>query len=277
MSRYYKILPENMCCKGFQYQEGLNIDTKKITPRQCDNGLHFADAEHILGFCGYGSMIAEVEIPDDAIVYHFCTKSKADRIILKNIRPLWSVETIEDLILDGANFEDHKGDMLFIAARNGYLDIVKYLIEHGITTCSKNDALQDSSANGHLDIVKYLVEQGSDIHALDDYPLRWASHNGHFDIVLYLIEQGADIHTRNDCALRWASEYGYFDIVKCLVEHGADIHAVNDYPLRIASEEGYLDIVKYLIEHGANIHAWDDYAIRHAKTPEIKAYLESLK
>ena len=275
MSTYYKILPEDLNCKGFQYQEGLNIDTKKITPYKCDNGLHFADAEDILHFCNYGSVIAEVEIPKDAIVYHFDDKSKADKIILKNIRPLWSIETIEALISEGVEFESFKSRMLDKAAQKGYLDIVKYLVEQG-ANIHASDALCGSSYNGHFDIVKYLVEQGANIHASDDGALRWASESGCLDIVKYLVEQGANIHAGYDYALRFASENGHLDIVKYLVEHGADIHAGNDYALQGASVHGYLDTVRYLVEHGADIHACNDYAIRYAETPEIKEYLKSL-
>ena len=175
MSMYYKILPEDLNCKGFQYQEGLNIDTKKITPYKCDNGLHFADAEHILSFYDYGSVIAEVEIPNDATVYHFDDKSKADRIILKNLRPFWSVDTIKDLILEGVEFESYKNFMLYEAASRGVLDVVKYLVEHGADIHARDDyALRVASDYGHLDVVKYLVEQGADIHAQDDYAILYA-------------------------------------------------------------------------------------------------------
>ena len=248
MSTYYKILPQNLKCKGFQYKEGLNIDSKEITPYRCDNGLHFSDEKHILGFCDYGSMIAEVELPEDAIVYHFDNKSKADKIILKNLRPLWSIDTIEALIQEGVDFETNKNLVLYEAAGRGFLDVVKY-----------------------------LVDQGANIHASDDGALCWASENGHLDVVKYLVEQGSDIHTVEDYPLRWASESGYSDVVKYLVEHGADIHARNDYALRLASEKGHLDIVKYLVEHGADIHAMEDWAILYADTPEIEEYLKSIK
>ena len=248
MSTYYKILPEDLICRGFQYKEGLNIDTNTIDENECSYGLHFSNAEHILGFCGYGSMIAEVELPEDAIVYHFDDKSKADKIILKNIRPLWSVETIEALIQEGVDFEFFKNSMFYEAAKNGYLDIVKFLIEHGVNIHENNDyILRWASDGGYLDVVKCLVEHGANIHADDDYALRWSSHNGYFDIVKYLVEQGANIHVRDDGALRWASE------------------------------NGHLEVVKYLVEHGANIHAYNDYAIEFADTPEIRNYLKSLK
>ena len=248
MSRYYKILPENLICRDFQYQEGLNIDTNTIDEDECSYGLHFADAEHILSFYNYGFVIAEVEIPEDAIMYHFDDKSKADRVILKNIRPLWSAETLNALVQEGVNLGPCKNDVLRRAALNGYLGVVKYLIEQGANIHAMDDfALCLASKNGHLDIVKYLVEHGANIHAGDDDALYLASTNGHFDIVKYLVEQGADIHACNDSALRWASTYGYFNIVK------------------------------YLVEQGADIHARDDEAIQYAGTLKIKKYLKSLK
>jgi ankyrin repeat protein len=60
------------------------------------------------------------------------------------------------------------------------------------------------------------------------------------------VESGADIHANNDYALRWASAKGRLEIVKYLVEAGTDIHANNDEALRSASENGRLEIVKYL-------------------------------
>ena len=247
MSTYYKVLPEDLICREFQYHEGLNIDINPIDEEKYGYGLHFSDAAHIMNFCDFGSMIAEVEIPEDATVYHFGEKSKADRIILKTFRPLWSVDTIKALIQEGVEFESYKNFMLREAASRGVLDVVKFLAEHGVNIHKDyENALCIASDFGHLDIVKYLVEHGSDIHAVEDYPLRWASHDGHYDIVLYLVEQGANIHAWDDWALGSASALGHFDVVK------------------------------YLVEHGANIHANDDYAIRHAGTPEIKVYLKSL-
>lgn len=248
MSRYYKILPENLNCDGFQYHEGFNIDVHKIDECILGYGLHFADAAHILSFCDYGSMIAEVEIPDDATVYNFINEFKADKIILKNIRPLWNIETIETLIQEGVEFETYINDMLCEATKRGYLDIIKYLVWHGANIYSENDdILCLATCNGHFDIVKYFVEQGADIHAQGDYPLRVAS------------------------------KYGYLDIVKYLVEHGADIHAYDDYALRIASANGHPDIVQYLVEHGANALALNYIVFLIARRVRFKEIAKQLK
>jgi ankyrin repeat protein len=65
-------------------------------------------------------------------------------------------------------------------------------------------------------VVKFLVEQGANIHAKDDFPLRWAAKNGHLEVVKFLVEQGANIHADNDFPLRWAAKNGHLEVVKFL-------------------------------------------------------------
>jgi ankyrin repeat protein len=70
---------------------------------------------------------------------------------------------------------------------------------------------------GGLYQVKLLVEQGSDIHAYDDYVLRWSARNGHLEIVKHLVENGASIHAQDDFALIWSAANGHLEVVKYLV------------------------------------------------------------
>ena len=115
-----------------------------------------------------------------------------------------------------------------------------------------------------VDTFKYFIEEGVNIHADDDYALRYAAKNGNLELVKFLVDNNADIHAYNDYAFRYAAEYGYLEIVKYLIDNGANIHARNDYALIYAAGNGYLEVVQYLIENGANIHAYDDYALRYA-------------
>jgi len=62
----------------------------------------------------------------------------------------------------------------------------------------------ETAENGHSEIVKLLIESGANIHADNDYAVRWAAKNGHSEIVKLLIESGANIHTKNDYAVRRA-------------------------------------------------------------------------
>ncbi len=249
--KYYKILSENLKSHNMQYQEGLNANCEEtILDRECGNGLFFSDAEHILEFCDYGTKISDVTLPDgEGMCAVGDTKYKVHRMVLCNIRDLWTVETFKELTKEGVD----------IHAANDY-------------------ALCLASSNGHLEVVKYLVKNGADIYAHDDYDaLCLASENGHLEVVKFLVENGADIHACDDYALCLASENGHLEVVKYLVKNGANIHARDDYALRYASSNGYLEVVKFLVENGADIHACDDCALRYATTPEIKSYLKSIK
>ncbi|KAJ6692207.1 ANKYRIN REPEAT-CONTAINING PROTEIN [Salix purpurea] len=57
-----------------------------------------------------------------------------------------------------------------------------------------------AAANGHLDIVEYLISQGVDINAFNEEkntPLHWACLNGHTEAVKKLILAGASLGILN--------------------------------------------------------------------------------
>ena len=245
--KYYKILRSDMTHHGFVYKEGLNIDTEPFdeTP-DCGGGLFFSNAENILSFWRYGDLIAEVEVPDGTKIVQVGDKYKAHAIVLKNIKPIWTVDTF------------------------------KYFIEEGINIHAYDDwALRCAAQNGYLEVVRYLIENGANIHAYDDCAFRYSSENGHLEVVQYLIDKGADIHTYNDDALKYAAINGYLEVVRYLIDKGANIHADNDYALRYAARNGYLEVVRYLINKGANIHSNNDEVFRYG-TAEVITYLNSL-
>ena len=89
---------------------------------------------------------------------------------------------------------------------------------------------------------------GANVHTLDDSPLRLASENGHTNVVEILLKNHADIHANNDWPLRFASASAdnHLDVVKLLLKYGANVHAQDDYALRYASINCHYDIVKLL-------------------------------
>ena len=245
--KYYKILRSDMTHHGFKYHEGLNIDIFPFdeTPN-CGGGLFFSDAQNILAFVNYGKLIAEIEVPDGTKIVQVEDKYKAHSIVLKNIRPIWTVDTF------------------------------KYFIEEGINIHADDDyALRYAAGNGHLEVVQYLIDKGADIHAYDDWAFRYSSENGYLEVVQYLIDKGADIHAYDDDALKYAAINGYLEVVRYLIDKGANIHADNDYALRYAARNGYLEVVRYLINKGANIHSNNDEVFRYG-TAEVVTYLNSL-
>ncbi len=86
-----------------------------------------------------------------------------------------------------------------------------------------NDKLVNTARERNLlDKVKRLHQMGADIHAGDDYELRWAAMHGHLKLVEYLVECGADIHAEDDCALRYSAKNSHQEVVNFLIKHGAD-------------------------------------------------------
>ena len=161
------------------------------------------------------------------------------------------------------------------AAGEGHLDVLKYLVNLGANIPPY--ALIEAVSNNHFDVVKYLV--GEKKMRPSDAALTRALLFERREIVKYLIEHGANVHAENDYALRWAARAGHFDLVRLLVEKGANIHAENEYALLWAVENGHFEIVRFLIEHGADISTYNNKALRIAKEfgrTEIYNYLLSL-
>ena len=157
---------------------------------------------------------------------------------------------------DNKELEIYEGETpIHIAAKNGHLSIVQYLIE-------KQNVNKDIKGNyektpfhyacekGHLPIVEYLISKGANIEAKDehgDYVIHFACKGGHLSIVQYLIEkQNVDKDIKGLC---------------------------DGTPLHYASEWGETEIVKYLVSKGANKNAKD----KDDKTPYDLAYKDEIK
>jgi hypothetical protein len=86
------------------------------------------------------------------------------------------------------------------SSKNGFLEIIRYLIESKRTTIdSLASTLSTSSKHGHFEIVRYLVKLGVDIHANNEKALGKAILASHFDIVRYLIECSTSQHGFINC------------------------------------------------------------------------------
>ena len=88
-----KLTNESCCHNGFQYVEGLNMDTNVFdSTRVCGpDGLYFCTESNAQRWFDYVSNITyvwDVEIPEDARVCVYEDKLKADKFILSNKRTL---------------------------------------------------------------------------------------------------------------------------------------------------------------------------------------------
>ena len=122
------------------------------------------------------------------------------------------------------------------------------------------ELLDMATRQGYFDLVKYLSEQGIDINVHKESgqtALHSAAWRGKADIVHYLIDNGADVNAiykagGNITPLCCAAEYGDLEIVKYLIKHGADIQYKGESsgasPIKSAANRGRLEVFKYLAE-----------------------------
>ena len=97
--------------------------------------------------------------------------------------------------------EEAKGltpeDLLIQGSKKGILFYgIESLERRAKVSYGGNVALRNAAANGYLEIVRYLVESGADIFAEESEALRRAARNGHLSTVVYLVERGADISAK---------------------------------------------------------------------------------
>ncbi|TPX38086.1 hypothetical protein SmJEL517_g00124 [Synchytrium microbalum] len=159
-----------------------------------------------------------------------------------------------------------KRTLLHVAARQGYMEMVIWLLHQGVLVNLMDDSgetpLFVAASKGRLYIVKCLVEQGGDVGFANqdgETPVWAAAAKGHGDIVEYLMDHGGDVKTpTNDGRTPiWTAAYsGHLEVVKHLIEKGGDVKLANhegQTPLFVAAGLGHLDIVKYLFEHGGDV------------------------
>lgn len=155
---YYKLMFSNECHHGFQYNDGLNVDTVPFThvPNK-PGGLHFTDAKSLMDFLLYGVCkrelimrdtvglneetskrliltIREITIPKDAQVCSYPTEKgwwRADKIILGVPRDLRKPSTWKWLLRLGLR-NDIQINLTYImrwASASNYLEVIKYLVD----------------------------------------------------------------------------------------------------------------------------------------------------
>lgn len=163
---------------------------------------------------------------------------------------------------------DYLSIPLSIAAENGHLDVVKYLISKGANPDSPHSRngrciFCCSVIGGNLDILKLFVSMGVDCK--DENPVQLACTHQKVDVVKYLVSIGYPYlsvdFSMEQSYLALACSVGNLELVQYLVSIGSDIGGLNyQYsPLMFAcslqKQEifGNLEIVKFLVNNGASI------------------------
>jgi ankyrin repeat protein len=158
------------------------------------------------------------------------------------------------------------------ASRRGFMDVVKYLVEHGANTGADSyQSLRWASYFGHYETLRFLLKNLTYDPLQTDFELGRmyeeltynACQNGYLEIVKLLIESyKVNPSCENENFLRTACWNGHLNIMKYLIEScGVNPHIDNERPLRTACWKGHLEIVKYLTQKtGAKHHESLEYA-----------------
>ncbi|GMI03139.1 hypothetical protein TrLO_g2499 [Triparma laevis f. longispina] len=190
--------------------------------------------------------------------------------ILDGIKKLVEGETPEGEEPDpethhDVNEKDERGSTPLVwACRNGHLEVVTYLIEHGAEVDTKSfgsmTPLHHSCNSSFEACVAKLIVAGADSNATDEEGntcLHWAVSRGVLNIVVRLTDAGADISQSNNAGvtpLHKATIFNQVAVVKKLVDLGADVNATDNLgntPLHHAARCGYKGQITFLRKSGA--------------------------
>ncbi|MDX5462581.1 MAG: ankyrin repeat domain-containing protein, partial [Wolbachia endosymbiont of Tetragnatha montana] len=134
---------------------------------------------------------------------------------------------------------------LYFASEIGNFDMVKLLIEHGVTP-NNRDALGSTPlivaiGKGDVKIVEYLIKAGANVNLSDQYgnvPLDFAPGKN-MEIAKLLIDEGASFNR----VMHVASIVNDTELVKYLITKGVDVNCkskIGDTPLHDAANRGNL-------------------------------------
>lgn len=255
------------------YQIAVRVDlptltrlcqTEKRLSKICDDEIFWMNR----AFRDYGA-----HSPDSLTWKKFYEIASSHNVHLMRMNAIENnqIDLVKVAMNRGANI--NWGIPLVEAARYGYVDIVKFLLEwrgsNGVYIdifAQGNKALLKAIVYGRPEVVKILLDwrgpHGERINILEngDEAFRAASKAGNPDTVKLLIDwrgprgEYVDV-SKHDYALSEASYLGYTGVVKLMLEwrgpggERLDIHAEEDEALEFARMRGHSEIVKLFLEH----------------------------
>lgn len=140
------------------------------------------------------------------------------------------------------------------ACQRGHKEIVEILFANIQVEISQQSLIL-AAQEGHIKIVEYLIEKDLDINVKDDNKLSslsWACIKGYLPILQLLIKNGANVNDQdvNDVTpLMWAIQEKNIEIVKFLLVHGANINNYDRYKIdciTLAKQNKTIEIVSIL-------------------------------
>lgn len=161
---------------------------------------------------------------------------------------------------------------LMFASKEGYIDIVKILLQAGanvhVTTMDGVTAIMGAVQQGHAVVVQMLINAGAKVNV--EYaggnmtPLMLCCVLGKDDMAKILIDAGADVNFRSkatgESCILVASRNNAIKVVELLLKSGANVNDLDNQshsPLMYAAHLDSPEIVELLLKNGANTELRD--------------------
>ncbi|KAL3829862.1 hypothetical protein ACJIZ3_018664 [Penstemon smallii] len=161
----------------------------------------------------------------------------------------------------------NKRGALHFAAREGQIEVCKYLIEElkidvNIKDEDGETPLTHAARQGHTATAKYLLDNGADpslTSELGTTALHHAAGIGDIELLKFLLTKSVNVDLQSDAGtpLIWAAGHAQQDAVKLLLEHNANPNVKTEddvTPLLSAVAAGSLACVDLLIEAGSDVN-----------------------
>ena len=132
-------------------------------------------------------------------------------------------------ILDEEDSNDGKEQTLLLAAKEGELNIIKWLAESGMEVAKSKEAVVLAMENNRSRVLEFLIKNGADMNIRTEFTtvMSFFVLKSDIEMVRYLIGKGYDIYNED------------------VTEHYSS--------LSVAASKGELEIFKYLFEETGKI------------------------
>ena len=190
-------------------------------------------------------------------------------------------------------------EVLQKAAKNGLVNVIKYLLDKGAPRNKPNangfTALHSAALGGQLEVAKTLLTHGDDIEVdelietksgVSETALHLAAAQGDVDFVQLLLQHGAEIDVCDETEttpFHAAASAGHVGVLRLLYRKDPSQlekpDSLDETPLFAAVEAGRLDAVKYLLSKHAKVNAKnisDETPLHRAAENGHSAVLECL-
>lgn len=252
---------------------GRNKMTKQLTGKRENSPLHLAARE--------GNLELALEILSDSgdggLKEVLCKQNQSGETALFVAAENGFVDFVREMIkyydIESAGIKARNSfDAFHIAAKQGYLEVLKVLMEAipelSLTVDQANSTvLHTAAAQGHVEVVNFLLEKCSSLATITrsngKTALHSAARNGHIEVVKVLLNKESEITTRNDkkgqTALHMAVKGQNIEVVDELIKSDPYFMDVVDTKgntaLHIATRKGRAQIVRKLLNEGADTKA----------------------